>query len=93
MIGLSYCTQFRANYLTETATYYIIVKAEASVDKGSVVGAMFLDLQKALDTVNHNILMYKLHNCHFSTDIFNLTKSPLSKWITVHLTHYFCKLV
>lgn len=26
-----------------------------SVDKGSVVGAVFLDLKKAFDTTNHNI--------------------------------------
>lgn len=31
-----------------------------SLDKGLIVGALFLDLKKAFDTVNHNILMAEM---------------------------------
>lgn len=41
--------------MTETATCYFIEKVKASMDKGGVVVAVFLDLQEAFDTINHNI--------------------------------------
>lgn len=48
------------------------------MDKGGVVGAAFLDLRKAFNTVNHNVLLHKLLNFNFSTELFNFTKSYLS---------------
>ncbi len=48
------------------------------MDKGGVVGAVFLDLQKAFDTVNYNILLHKLLNLNFSTKSLNLIESYLS---------------
>jgi len=46
------------------------------VDKGGVVGAVFLDLRK--DTVNHKVLIARLSN-------FNLSSSAI-KWIESYLT-------
>ncbi|XDV34363.1 hypothetical protein PO909_004527, partial [Leuciscus waleckii] len=69
---------FRANYSTETATCYFIEKVKASLDTGGVVGAVFLDLKKAFDMVNHNILLYKLLNFNFSSELVNLIQSYLS---------------
>ncbi len=63
---------FRINHSTETE------KVKALMDKGGVVGAVFLDLQKEFDTVNHNIILHILLNLYFSTKSVNLIESYLS---------------
>lgn len=68
---------FRRNYSTESATCFLTEKIKQSLDKGHVVGAVFLDLKKAFDTVNHNILISKLIN-------FNLSRKSLS-WFESYL--------
>ncbi len=47
------------------------------MDKGGVVGAVFLDLRKAFDTVNHKVLISKLSTFNFSYDALELIKSYL----------------
>ena len=44
------------------------------LDSGNVVGAVFLDLKKAFDTLNHNILVSKLSPFNLSKNIVNLFK-------------------
>ena len=70
---------FRANHSTETATCYVMEKIKSSMDRGGgAVGAVFLDLRKAFDTVNHSILLEKLRNFNLSTDCLKLLESYLS---------------
>ena len=47
------------------------------IDKGNMVGTLFLDLSKAFDFVNHNLLLRKLAVYHFSQHSIDLFKSYL----------------
>lgn len=56
------------------ATFEVII---ASLVKGGVVGAAFLDLRKAFDMVNHSVLLSKLSKFQLSVNIINWTQSYL----------------
>ena len=68
---------FRAHHSAETASCFFLMTVRAMADKRDVVGAVFLDLRKAFDTVSRHILITKL-------SAFNFT--PLTrKWIESYL--------
>lgn len=69
---------FRANYSTETATCFFTENIRALLDRGGVVGTVFLDLRKAFDTVNYTILLAKLCSFNFSSDALKWTESYLT---------------
>lgn len=48
------------------------------MDKSPCVGAVFLDLKKAFDRVNHQVLQTKLTHFNFSTDALSWFQSYLS---------------
>ena len=68
---------FRENHSCHTALTKIIDTWLTELDKGNMVGSIFLDMRKAFDLVDHKILLEKLCLYNFST--YSL------KWITSYL--------
>ena len=61
---------FRSKHSTIHALIDITEKIRSALDKNKVTCGIFVDLQKAFDTVNHDILLYKL-NCYGFRGIIN----------------------
>ena len=58
---LSSCQSgFRKNFLTETAVTFYVDKIRRNVDNGLLTGAVFIDVEKAFDAIDHHILLNKL---------------------------------
>ena len=55
-----YLAGFRAKYITQHAHLKMIETWRGMLNKGNKVGAIIMDLYKAFDTLNHNLLLYKL---------------------------------
>ena len=69
---------FRKHHSCNTALTRLIDAWIKYVDCGQLVGAVFLDLRKAFDLVDHQILIYKLKLYHFSEKTIKLFESYLS---------------
>ena len=52
---------YRNGYSAQFALVALIEKFKESLDKGGYAGAMLMDLSKAFDTINHDLLIAKLH--------------------------------
>ena len=51
---------FRPKLSTNTALTHLTDKVLLNMDSGRLTGAVFLDLSKALDTVDNDLLLHKL---------------------------------
>ena len=69
---------FRSNYSTNHALLSITERIKDFVDKGNYVCGIFVDLEKAFDTVNHKILCEKLNFYGLRGNINQLIQSFLS---------------
>ena len=69
---------FRKYHSTATCMLQLMDIIYKNIDGGLLTGVIFLDLKKAFDTVDHNILLQKLH-------IFNLSENSIT-WFRNYLT-------
>ena len=70
---------FREHYSTQHALLRFKEKSKKSLDVGSCVGAVFMDLSKAFDSLNHELLVAKLEAYGFSRGALTFIHSYLYK--------------
>ena len=76
---------FRQKHSSHHALITLVDKITKSLDHGDIVIGIFLDLKKAFDTVDHNILIKKLY--------YYGIRGNIIKWFESYLTdrkQYVC---
>lgn len=69
---------FRQGYSTELALITLTEEIKQAIDRGLLVGSVFIDLTKAFDTINHHVLLAKLESFGMSGPPLSFIKSYLS---------------
>ena len=69
---------FRSGYSTQDVLLHITDKWLEAIDKGKYTGAVFLDLAKTFDTVDHSILCAKLTYYGFCGSSYDLLSDYLA---------------
>ena len=70
---------FRPGFSTDTTLTFLTDYIRGKIDKGDLTGLVLLDLQKAFDTVDHNILLSKLSAVGLNLTSVNWFKSYLTQ--------------
>ena len=68
---------FRPKHSCQTALVKLIDDWMECIDKGDMVGALFIDFRKAFDLVDHKILLHKLSLYKFDSSSMELFRSYL----------------
>ena len=91
---LSYINQFlsrslcgyRKGYSTQTALLSLIEKWKSILDRSGFAGAVLMDLSKAFDIINHELLVAKLHAYEFDKNSLRVIFSYLTdRWQRVKI--------
>ena len=69
---------FRSRFSTDMCLIHLTDFIKFQMDKGHYVGMVFIDLQKAFDTVDHNILPMKLEAIGLNQDVVRWFHSYLT---------------
>ena len=77
----NYQSGFRGNHSTNLCLSFLTDKILKGFDKGLLTGMILIDLQKAFDTIDHEILLQKLKAIKFSESTIKWFKSYLSERI------------
>ena len=75
---LTLLTDFRKNHNTQRCLTSMLEMWKNTLGKGGYVSAIFMELSKVSDTLNHNILIAKLGDYGFERNSLSLMKSYLS---------------
>ena len=73
-----YLCGYRKNFNCEVAMVPMIEQWKKARDNGEHAGGVLMDLSKAFDTINHGLLIAKLHAYGFSMDALEIAHSYLS---------------
>ena len=71
-------TGFRKNHSTQHCLMYMLENWKNMLDKGGYVCAMFMDLSKAFDKINHDLMIAKLVAYGFSQGALQYMRSYLT---------------
>ena len=77
----NYQPKFRTNHSTNLCLSFLTDKILKGFDEGLLTGMILIDLQKAFDTINHEILFKKLKAMGFSEGCITWFQSYLSERI------------
>ena len=69
---------FRRSYSTSSAIHEFLIDIYECIRKKEVMGCLYIDYQKAFDTINHDILFSKLSLYGFSQNCINWFQSYLT---------------
>ena len=72
-----YVAGFRKSHGTQYSLMIMLEKWKNALDKGEYVCVLFMDLSKAFDTINQDLLLPKLRAYRFSNNALNLMCSYL----------------
>ena len=73
-----YLCGYRKGFNTQYALLSLIEKWKKTLDDNGYTGAILMDLSKAFDTINHELLIAKLYAYGFSKGALKLIHSYLS---------------
>ena len=76
-----YLCGYRKGFNTQYALLSLIEKWKKTLDNKGYTGAILMDLSKAFDTINHELLIAKLYPYGFSKDYLKTISSYMSdRW-------------
>ena len=79
---------YRKGFSTQYALVELIEKWKKIVDNQGYSGAILMDLSKAFDTINHDLLLAKLHGYGFDKQSLRIIKSYLTeRWHRTKIIH------
>ena len=77
-ISYKFQSGFRKNHFTDFCLSYLTDKISKGFGSGLLTGVILIDLQKAFDTIDHNILLLKIPLLGFLLEVIDWYKSYLS---------------
>ena len=75
----TYQSGFRSNFSTDSCLAYLCDLITKGFDSGVYTGMILIDLQKAFDTIDHEILLCKMKFIGFSEKVLDWFKCYLSE--------------